>query len=426
MGTNPRRRLGGSNALFQRGVLTVRGGVRVACALLAAAACTDVIGLTQVPPVAITASDDGSVAGQLDSGSADRTMSPPSEAGMDGTVQDVTDRDVADQDVLNQDDAARDAGSADAGRDGSPYCDHRKAVTGEAIALACGQHAPSSIQVAGGIVYFTEYEGGNVWRVPSTGGAPIALATAQDYPWAIVVDDRNAYWLNYANADALGTTVTPAGAVMQVPLDGGTPLPLATGLNGPYGIAVDAANVYFTTADGYVMSVPIGGGAPTTLAANQDLPAGIAVDQSHVYWANNTGASILRADKQDGGSLQPIAKNEPGVLSVAVDSANVYFTTYATTGKVLSVPLAGGAVATLAAAQSWPLGITVDDSSVYWTNSGTGAGAVSSVGIDGGAGKLLAGTANWTLFQPAGIAVDSASLYFVTLLGDTVWRLDPK
>src|SRR5262249_11329982 len=64
-------------------------------------------------------------------------------------------------------------------------------------------------------------------------------------------------------------------------------VPLASsGLSTPYGITVDAANVYFTDVNaGSVSKVPIGGGAPTTLVqAPGRAPMSIAVDSTRVYW----------------------------------------------------------------------------------------------------------------------------------------------
>jgi hypothetical protein len=60
---------------------------------------------------------------------------------------------------------------------------------------------------------------------------------------------------------------------------------------------VDGADVYWTNTgglcgmappgnDGAVMKVGKGGGAPIVLASGQQGPTGLAVDDAFVYWAN--------------------------------------------------------------------------------------------------------------------------------------------
>ena len=73
---------------------------------------------------------------------------------------------------------------------------------------------------------------------------------------------------------------------------GAAPTDLATAQDAPSAVALDDVNVYFTSAgDGKVQSVPKGGlrpgEAPTVLATGEGEPMGIAVDVSGVYWTNH-------------------------------------------------------------------------------------------------------------------------------------------
>jgi hypothetical protein len=188
------------------------------------------------------------------------------------------------------------------------------------------------IAVRAGYIYGTLGNGGgatgpSVGRLATSGGTPVPLGTSPGALNGLTVDATNLYW---ATASAVlkapigggGTTTTLVtgngsplavdtnnlyygfhglggantyGPVLQVPLAGGTSTTLATGLHMVDGIAVDAANVYWTDNGGSVLRVPIGGGAVTTLAAKQVLCGDIAVDATHVYWT--TVSAVLKAPK---------------------------------------------------------------------------------------------------------------------------------
>jgi hypothetical protein len=135
--------------------------------------------------------------------------------------------------------------------------------------LAAGQTYPVAIGVDTTHVYWSNAGQfgvsanllpgtGSVASVPIGGTAVTTLASGQDKPGALAVQDPNVYWVNRAEADA-GT----GGSVVEVPAVGGAPHTLTSAVSHPVGIAVGAGGtVYYSDPgteggrDGGIFSLP--------------------------------------------------------------------------------------------------------------------------------------------------------------------------
>ena len=160
---------------------------------------------------------------------------------------------------------------------------------GDVNALAKGGGGAPTVLTSGGMgltrvavdeanVYFLNFYGGTLNRVAKTGGAPTLLATEPGLVGGLAIDGTSLY-------------VTAGADVVKIEKATSTATILAT-TGGPSDVAVDADSVYFTDAKlGQVLRVAKSGGAPAVLASGQNGPAGIAVDGWCVYWANQGSSS---------------------------------------------------------------------------------------------------------------------------------------
>ncbi len=276
------------------------------------------------------------------------------------------------------------------------------------ITLASGEGDYGPVAVDETNVYWGNLPDGTLRKQPTAGGPTEIAGSGVFGPFALAIDSQNAYF----------TTRSPGGSVKRVSLaGGGTSTTLASG--GDYmGVAVYGGFVYWTkpvddTRGGGVYEWPTDGSTPDagvgTLVSAQYNPYRLTVTSTGIFFLKYAGGyDTVMMIPLSGGTpvtLAKLANNLSDGWAIAADTTNVYWTMLRS-GLVLEVSQSGGAMVTLASGQSGGYALAVDDTDVYF---GAYRGSIRRVPKAGGDVTVLVNSLQGDVQD---IAVDSRAVYW--------------
>jgi len=171
--------------------------------------------------------------------------------------------------------------------------------------LGAAGDQPWGVAVDFGYVYWTTWvaqsgELGVIAWADKVSGEVLALATDQDRPLRLALDETHVYWTNGDRGEG--------GVLRRVPKSGGDVVTLTAGASPDGFIAVDDLDVYFIGAGtNDLMAVPKAGGPSTLIAALSVGLGAMATDGERVYASGTDGIHVV---ERDGSSVERLAGTE--------------------------------------------------------------------------------------------------------------------
>jgi hypothetical protein len=240
----------------------------------------------------------------------------------------------------------------------------------------------------------------------------IDVAVSDGAAKGLVMDADNVFW------------AAPAGQEMMVtPRDGSATMHVQTPTGGPYAVAEDDANVYFTSADGgYVAMMPKTKRGPlaprtpppiTVLVSGQTNPESILVASEGIYFGDEMGGTVKLASF-DGQTVQTLVNGLYTGAELALDDQSLYYLDSAG-GEIHTIDRASGVDTLLLAGLEHPVAPVVLGDDLYFLELGTedngyNDGRLSRIPKGGGDATILL----QDLDAPTGIAADTAAIYLCT------------
>jgi hypothetical protein len=249
--------------------------------------------------------------------------------------------------------------------------------------------------------------------IPCFAGPPQVLTTSLGSAKGLALDADYVFW-----------AATAGQALMITPKDGSETMRNSTPTAGPFRVAINDTNVYFTsTAGGYVATAPktaAGRLSPrnpppiTVLASGEAEPQSLVVASEGVYFTDNQ-AGTLRRVALDGSVVQTIVSGLSAGTELALDASSVYYTDSAA-GELHAVDRLSLADTRLAQGFTRPVAPVVRADTLYFLELGDGTDTGRLLGMPRGGGPVQVVADH--LLSPTGLAADTAALYVCTR-GDT-------
>jgi len=218
--------------------------------------------------------------------------------------------------------------------------------------------------------------------------------------------------LTDSSGDLLATTmVYGLGQGPVIAFGPGTQTTVATGLNSPRGVAVDAAGDIFIadTVNNRVLEIPAHGSGPVPLpTSGLSSPTGLAVDGAgDVFIVDQGNNQVVEVSAYSGTQTTVISGlNTPQY--VAVDgAANVFVSDYGS-NQVVEIPSNGAAQITVGSDLKGPQGLAVDGAGDVFI-ADYGNNRVVKVSAGGGTETTVVSG-----LYAEGVAVDAAGDVFIT------------